>query len=85
MLKYTARQRAQYFLRVFAPELTEEASKIVDEAVKIAEIELLGWTNEEFDKAWAQACMSFDHGGHDMQPRSEDRYLFIPLLACRLA
>ena len=41
-------------MRVFAPELTEEASKIVDDAVKIAEIELLGWTNEEVEKAWAK-------------------------------
>ena len=75
MLKNTARQRAQYFLKVFAPELTEEASRIVDEAVKIAEIELLGWTNEEAAKAWGQACLDFAHGGHDMLPRSEDRYL----------
>ena len=44
--------------------------------MKIAEIELLGWTSEEEEKAWAQACLGFDHGGHDMQPRSEDRYLF---------
>ena len=62
-------------MKVFAPELTEEASRIVDEAVKIAEIELLGWTNEEAAKAWGQACLGFDHGGLDMQPRSGDRYL----------
>ena len=30
MLKNTARQRAQYFLRVFASELTEEESQTVD-------------------------------------------------------
>ena len=62
-------------MKVFAPESTEEASQIVDEAVKIAEIELLDWTNEEAAKAWGQACLGFDHSGHDMQPRSEDRYL----------
>ena len=75
VLKHPARQRAQYFLKVFAPELTEEAAKIVDDAVKTAELELLGWTSEEADQAWGQACLSFDHGGHDMQPRSSDRYL----------
>ena len=68
VLKSTARQRAQYFLNVFAPELTEEAATIVDEAVKAAELELLGWNSEEADQAWVQACLSFDHGGHDMQP-----------------
>ena len=43
--------------------------------MKTAEMELLGWTSEEADQAWGQACLSFDHGGHDMQPRSSDRYL----------
>ena len=63
-------------MRVFAPELTEEAAAIVDEAVKDAEIALLGWSDEEVDKAWGQACLSFQHGGHDMQPRAPDRYLY---------
>ena len=48
---------------------------IVEDAVKTAELELLGWTSEEADQAWGQACLSFDHGGHDMQPRSSDRHL----------
>ena len=75
VLKYTARARAQYFLRVFAPEITEEASRIVDEAVRSAEVELLGWTAEEVEKAQGQACLAFEFGGHDMQPRTDDRYL----------
>ena len=75
VLKYTARARAQYFLRVFAPEITEEASRIVDDAVMNAELALLGWTDEEAAQAHGQACLSFEHGGHDMQPRSGDRYL----------
>ena len=32
-------------------------------------------TQEEFEKAYGQACFGFEHGGHDMQPRSDDRYL----------
>ena len=32
--------------------------------------------NEEVEKAWGQACLSFQHGGHDMQPRAPDRYLY---------
>ena len=75
VLKYTARARAQYFLRVFAPEITEEASRIVDEAVRSAEVALLGWTAEEVEKAQGQACLAFEFGGHDMQPRTNDRYL----------
>ena len=47
----------------------------MDEEVKAAELELLGWNSEGADQAWGQACLSFDHGGHDMQPRSGDRYL----------
>ena len=54
VLKHTARQRAQYFLKVFAPELTEEAAKIVDDAVKTAELELLGWTSEEAEQVWGK-------------------------------
>ena len=57
VLKYTARSRAQYFLRVFSPELTEEASLIVDEAIKAAEIKLLGWTNEETDQGSVRASL----------------------------
>ena len=69
-LKYTARARAQYFLvRVFAPEITEEASRVVHEAVKNAEVALLGRT-EEVEKAQGQACLAFDFGGQDMQPRT---------------
>ena len=75
VLKQTARARAQYFLRVFAPEITEEASRIVDDAVASAEVALLGWTEQEAAQARGQACLSFEHGGHDMQPRSDDRYL----------
>ena len=52
-----------------------EASRIVDEAVKSAEVALLGWTEEEVEKAQGQACLAFDFGGHDMQPRTDDRYL----------
>ena len=62
-------------MKVFAPKLTEDAAKIVDDAVKTAELELLGWTAEEAGQGWGQACLGFDHGGHDMQPRSSDRYL----------
>ena len=62
VLKHTARQRAQYFLKVSAPELTQEPAKTVDDAVKTAELELLGWTSEEADQVWGQACPRFDHG-----------------------
>ena len=75
VLKYTARARARYFLRVFAPEITEEASRIVDEAVRSAEVALLGWTAEEVEKAQGQALLAFYFGGHDMQPRTGDRHL----------
>ena len=54
VLRHTARQRAQYFLKAFAPELTEEAAKIVDDAVKTAELELLGWTSEEAEQVWGK-------------------------------
>ena len=62
VLKHTARQRAQYFLKVSAPELTQEPAKTVDDAVKTAELELLCWTSEEADQVWGQACPRFDHG-----------------------
>ena len=75
VLKYAARAHAQYFLRVFAPEIAEEASRIVDDAVMSAEVALLGWTEEEAAQARGQAFLSIDHGGHDMQPRSDDRNL----------
>ena len=73
--KMTARARAQYFLRVFAPEITEEACRIVDDAVMDAEVALLRWTEQEVAQALGQACLSFQHGGHDMQPRCGDRHL----------
>ena len=41
-------------MKVFAPELTEEAAKIVDDAVKTAELELLGWTSEEAEQVWGK-------------------------------
>ena len=66
VMKMTARARAQYFLRVFGPEITEEASRIVDDAVMSAEVALLGWTEQEVAQARGQACLSFEHGGHDM-------------------
>ena len=47
----------------------------MDEAVKSAEVTLLGWTEEEVEKAQGQACLAFEFGGHDMQPRIDDRYL----------
>ena len=40
--KETARSRAQGFLRVFSPEIIEEAAKIVDQACEEAETSLLG-------------------------------------------
>ena len=49
--------------------------RIVDDAVRSAEIALLGWTAQEAEQADGQARLSFEHGGHDMEPRSEDRYL----------
>ena len=75
VLKYTARSRAQYFLKVFSPETTEHASRIVDDEVKKAELALLGWSAEEARKACGQANLGFEHGGHDMQPRTDDRYM----------
>ena len=47
----------------------------MDEAVRSAEVELLGWTAEEVEKAQGQACLAFEFGGHDMQPRTDDRHL----------
>ena len=47
ILKQTARPRAQSFLRAYAPEITEDAGRIVDEAVQAAEIKLLGWSEDE--------------------------------------
>ena len=47
----------------------------MDEAVRSAEVELLGWTAEEVEKAQGQACLALEFGGHDMQPRTDDRYL----------
>ena len=75
VLKQTARPRAQSFLRAYAPEITEEAGCIVDEAVKKAEVKLLGWSDEEANQALAQASLGFEHGGHDMQEKTSDRYL----------
>ena len=75
VLKETARSRAQGFLRVFSPEITEEAAKIVDEACEEAEASLLGWSADEIRQARQQACLHFDDGGHDMQPRSDDRFI----------
>ena len=75
VLKQTARSRALYFLRVYSPELTEEASRIVDEAVKTAEATLLGWSEEEAERAFGQASLGFDYGGHDMLGLADDRYL----------
>ena len=75
VLKETARSRAQGFLRVFSPEITEEAAKIVDEACEEAEASLLGWSADERQQARQQASLHFDDGGHDMQPRSDDRFI----------
>ena len=75
VLKQSGRPRAQFFLRVFSPELTEEASRIVDDEMKNAEIALLGWSADEADRAIGQAHLSFQYGGHDMQPRTDDRHL----------
>ena len=50
VLKQTARSRAQGFLRVFSPEITEEAAKIVDHACEEAEASLLGWSPDEYSK-----------------------------------
>ena len=66
VLKYTARNRAQYFLKVFSPDTAEHASRIIDDEVKKAELALLGWSAEEARKACGQANLSFEHGGHDM-------------------
>ena len=62
-------------MRAYAPEITEEAGCIVDEAVKKAEVKLLGWSDEEANQALAQASLGFEHGGHDMQEKTSDRYL----------
>ena len=43
--------------------------------MKTAEIETLGWTNEEAAEAWGQVCLGFGHGGHDMKTRSKNRCL----------
>ena len=59
VLKETARSRAQGFLRVFSPEITEEAAKIVDEACEEAEASLLGWSADEIRQARQQACLHF--------------------------
>ena len=75
VLKQTARPRAQLFLRPYAPEITEEAGCIVDEAMKKAEVKLLGWSEDEAKQAIAQASLGFEHGGHDMQEKTGDRYL----------
>ena len=67
VLKDTARSRAQFFWRVFSPKITEEPSRIVDEAVKKAELALLGWTKEEADIAEGQASFSFETGSRFRQ------------------
>ena len=43
--------------------------------MKKAEVALLGWSVDEAEKADEQAKLSFQHGGHDLQPRTDDRYL----------
>ena len=55
VLKETARSRAQYVLRVFPPEITEEPNRIPDAAVMDAERALPGWTKDEMKKALPEA------------------------------
>ena len=55
--------------------MTEEASRIIDDAVRAGEIKILAWSELETEEALAQACLGFDYGGHDMQPRTDDRSL----------
>ena len=44
VLRYTARSRAQNAFRVFSLELTEAANRIVDDAVRAADVKILGWS-----------------------------------------
>ena len=41
--------------------------------MKKEDVTLFGWSAEEADKVSGQANLSFEHGGHDMQPRTNDR------------
>ena len=50
-------------------------AKIVDHACEEAEASLLGWSPDEVQQARQQACLHFDDGGHDMQLRSDDRFI----------